>query len=117
MTPGINPYYKGFILGPPGTGKSTATIAFASTITNEWNVTWIHLRREGDMDCIQFDGKQKKSVVLKSVSELEEILESAGTSKSIVFLDGFTYKYQIMEPFMLLAIFGLEIIMKSVDWL
>jgi hypothetical protein len=35
---------QGWILGPPGTGKSTTTLAFASTLnSDDWTVTWIHL--------------------------------------------------------------------------
>jgi KaiC/GvpD/RAD55 family RecA-like ATPase len=34
----------GWILGPPGTGKSTTALAFASTLDKkDWIVTWIHL--------------------------------------------------------------------------
>ncbi|OQS02235.1 crinkler (CRN) family protein [Thraustotheca clavata] len=35
---------KGFIVGPPGTGKSVTTLSFVASLDhNEWNVVWIHL--------------------------------------------------------------------------
>ncbi|CAM6089613.1 unnamed protein product [Calypogeia fissa] len=41
---GENPYYNGWILGSPGTGKSKTTLAFMSTIDRvHWAITWIHL--------------------------------------------------------------------------
>ncbi|CAM6096001.1 unnamed protein product [Calypogeia fissa] len=41
---GQNPYYNGWILGSPGTGKSKTTLAFMSTIDRvHWAITWIHL--------------------------------------------------------------------------
>ncbi|CAM6100261.1 unnamed protein product [Calypogeia fissa] len=39
-----NPYYTGWILGSPGTGKSKTTLAFMSTIDRvHWTITWIHI--------------------------------------------------------------------------
>lgn len=35
----------GWILGPPGTGKSTTALAFAAQLDKKvWTVTWIHLK-------------------------------------------------------------------------
>ena len=34
----------GWVLGPPGTGKSGSALAFISTLDrNEWVITWLHL--------------------------------------------------------------------------
>ncbi|EEY58000.1 crinkler (CRN) family protein, putative [Phytophthora infestans T30-4] len=35
---------RGFIVGPPGTGKSVSTLSFVASLDRqEWNVVWIHL--------------------------------------------------------------------------
>ncbi|CAM6112238.1 unnamed protein product [Calypogeia fissa] len=40
--PSHNPYSMGWILGAPGTGKSTSTLAFLSTIDQGfWAITWL----------------------------------------------------------------------------
>ncbi|CAM6096004.1 unnamed protein product [Calypogeia fissa] len=45
---GQNPYYNGWILASPGTGKSKTTLAFMSTIDRvHWAITWIHLSSVG----------------------------------------------------------------------
>jgi KaiC/GvpD/RAD55 family RecA-like ATPase len=42
----------GWIIGSPGTGKSTTALEFASTLDrNEWVVTWIHLTIEESHVC------------------------------------------------------------------
>jgi hypothetical protein len=51
-----------WILGPPGTGKSTTTLAFASSLDrNEWIVTWIQLSRTNHPLYVLYDGVSKTS--------------------------------------------------------
>jgi hypothetical protein len=50
----INNCVLGWILGPPGTGKSTTALAFASTLyKNDWIVTWMHLSRSKYPECVR----------------------------------------------------------------
>jgi DNA polymerase III delta prime subunit len=83
----------GWILGPPGTGKSTTALAFASTLDKkDWVVTWIHL---GDYYpvCVRLEGDSKKSrkIYDSNIEELFDILEEVDESKQhIVFIDGYT---------------------------
>ncbi|CAK4126948.1 unnamed protein product [Aphanomyces euteiches] len=51
---------KGYIVGPPGTGKSMATLSFEASLNRtKWRVIWIHLKKYGsacflDMGTNQF---------------------------------------------------------------
>ena len=80
----------GWILGPPGTGKSSTALAFASILNkDEWNVTWIHLSRMEYHLCIRFQDDLKQSRPF-DYSELSQILPSDdGKRKNILFIDGF----------------------------
>jgi hypothetical protein len=84
----------GWILGPPGTGKSTTALAFASTLDrNEWVVTWIHLSRAYYPVCVRLEGDFKKSQEIydSNIDKLFDILEEVDRSKQhIVFIDGYT---------------------------
>ena len=84
----------GWILGPPGTGKSTTSLAFASTLDRKnWIVTWIHLQRARYPLCVRLEGDLKKSreIYDSNIDELFDILEEVDESKQhIVFLDGYT---------------------------
>jgi hypothetical protein len=90
----INHGVLGWILGPPGTGKSTTALAFASTLNRkEWAVTWIHLDRSKYPVCVRLEGDSKKSREIhdSNIRELFEILDEVDTSKQhIVFIDGYT---------------------------
>ncbi|KAJ3196378.1 hypothetical protein HDU82_001806 [Entophlyctis luteolus] len=83
----------GWILGPPGTGKSTTTLAFVSVIPTYfpgWVTTWIHLSRSKYPVCVRFDGKSKESCVIEdtNISRLRAILNQVD-GNHIVFVDGF----------------------------
>jgi hypothetical protein len=84
----------GWILGPPGTGKSTTALAFASTLDrNTWVITWIHLDRADYPVCVRLEGDSKKSreIYDSNIEELFDILEEVDKSKQhIVFIDGYT---------------------------
>ena len=84
----------GWILGPPGTGKSITALAFASTLDrNEWVVTWIHLQRFENPICVRLENDSKKICRLRllDILSLDSILEDKdkSTKKHIVFVDGF----------------------------
>jgi hypothetical protein len=83
----------GWILGPPGTGKSTTALAFASTLNRrDWVVTWIHLSRVSVPLCVRLEGDLKRSCKIKDfyIQELFEILNEVDNSKQhIVFIDGY----------------------------
>jgi hypothetical protein len=80
----------GWILGPPGTGKSTTALAFASTLDrNEWVITWIHLRRAASPVCMRLEGHVKKCRKFK-YDALDEVLPiDIKGMKNFVFLDGY----------------------------
>jgi len=86
----------GCVLGPPGTGKSSTALAFASMLNHkEWTVTWIHVSRLSPPRCVRIEEGSKSVRILISdnyYSELEEILheEVEEQMKHIVFLDGMT---------------------------
>jgi DNA polymerase III delta prime subunit len=83
----------GWVLGPPGTGKSTTTLAFASTLErNEWVISWIHLDRNRFPVYVRLEGDSKKSreIYDANIDELYEILKEIDSSKKhIVFIDGY----------------------------
>ncbi|KAJ3230985.1 hypothetical protein HDU81_004104 [Chytriomyces hyalinus] len=83
----------GWILGPPGTGKSTTSLAFVSVMAREfpdWTITWIHLRRADAPKCVRFSKMQKWSFVIKQtdVPNLDVFLDQV-EGNHIVFLDGY----------------------------
>ncbi|EGF80872.1 hypothetical protein BATDEDRAFT_24341 [Batrachochytrium dendrobatidis JAM81] len=84
----------GWILGPPGTGKSTTALAFASTLDkNDWVVTWIHLYIDCYPVCVRLEGNSKKSQEIydSNIDKLFDILHKVDESKQhIVFIDGYT---------------------------
>ncbi|KAI3655568.1 hypothetical protein MP638_002633, partial [Amoeboaphelidium occidentale] len=86
----------GWIMGPPGTGKSTTALAFASTLDNsDWTVTWVHLDREGDIECVRYENGKKKTCYIEqqTLEKLDAILDEVDDDrKHIVFIDGFALK-------------------------
>ncbi|EGF78076.1 hypothetical protein BATDEDRAFT_26764 [Batrachochytrium dendrobatidis JAM81] len=84
----------GWILGPPGTGKSTTALAFASTLDKkDWVVTWIHLYIDRYPVCVRLESDSKKSQEIydSNIDKLFDILHKVDESKQhIVFIDGYT---------------------------
>ncbi|KAJ3229431.1 hypothetical protein HDU78_009058, partial [Chytriomyces hyalinus] len=84
----------GWILGPPGTGKSTTSLAFVSVMPiefPEWTVTWIHLSRIALPVCVRFVKRQKWTYKIKNdmdMQQLTALLEEV-EENHMVFLDGF----------------------------
>ena len=84
--------HLGWVLGPPGTGKSTAAMAFALTVDrNEWEVIWIHVEMDADWRCVRLIGDERTSRNITNVTELREVLQNDDDSKHrIVLADGWT---------------------------
>lgn len=93
----IEEEFSGSIYGQPGTGKSTATYLYASTLCKEWTVIWIHFewwRNAPDtlVKCVIMTGSHKK-VALFEVDDFRAFLESGRmfiAQKEILILDGLT---------------------------
>ncbi|GMF38990.1 unnamed protein product [Phytophthora lilii] len=86
----------GYVLGPPGSGKSATAVAFALALTRtRWIVTWIHLGRRDPPVCVRLERSMKKTTTLDerylADGDLKLILgEVEDTKKHLVFLDGVT---------------------------
>jgi hypothetical protein len=81
---------QGWVLGPPGTGKSATALAFAACVDHkEWTVTWIHLSRNEGLYCLRFTcGSRKESI--DSDTSLKLLLNDSPTDKKhLLILDGF----------------------------
>ncbi|KAI8840845.1 hypothetical protein BJ741DRAFT_596762 [Chytriomyces cf. hyalinus JEL632] len=94
----------GWILGPPGTGKSTTCLAFISVMANDfpdWTVTWIHLRRDDAAKCVRFSKRLKWSFVIKDIDMpyMSAFLDDV-EGHHIVFLDGFDPTQCAHVPFL-----------------
>jgi hypothetical protein len=93
----------GYILGPPGTGKSSTCLAFISTLDrHDWVVTWIHLSTIFSPTYVRY-AKKSKSILAhpgEMIDQLKDVLYGVEPSKNhIVFVDGFKFsapdKYEI----------------------
>ncbi|GLE03037.1 hypothetical protein PINS_up011916 [Pythium insidiosum] len=76
---------RGFIVGPPGTGKSMSTLSYVASLDREeWNVVWIHLSNCLDT-CLSLGTKEFRYINDLSSFELPRV---AG-KKLFICLDGF----------------------------
>ncbi|DBA00562.1 TPA: hypothetical protein N0F65_006466 [Lagenidium giganteum] len=76
---------RGFIVGPPGTGKSVSTLSYVASLDHqEWNVVWIHLSNRLDT-CLSLGTKEYWEIDDLSSFELPRV---AG-KKLFICLDGF----------------------------
>lgn len=86
----------GWILSPPGSGKSTTAAAVALLLNHsEWTVIWIHLSLMVSPCCVRSARQTKRTTKLQSRwledGSLAEVLNEAEASKKhIVFVDGLT---------------------------
>lgn len=67
----------GYIPGPTGTGKSTTTLDFASTLDrDDWVITWIHLIQRNYHACVRFVRglKQTRTIKDKDMEDLKDII-------------------------------------------
>jgi hypothetical protein len=66
----------GWIIGPPGSGKSAATFSFVTSLDRgKWEVIWIHLCRSLNPSIIIFRGNSKESIAHCPYDDIPEILE------------------------------------------
>ena len=83
-----------YILGPPGTGKSVTSFAFAMSLSRKkWVVTWVHIRQSSYPLVERFSGETKTCTSFQSgqhlCSGLPNIFQSRFEGKKhIVFIDG-----------------------------
>ncbi|EKX43550.1 hypothetical protein GUITHDRAFT_110356 [Guillardia theta CCMP2712] len=88
--------YMGWILGPPGTGKTTTTICFilSKSIEEGWCVMFVRLWKLGIVSCIQVvDGQQRRCDLSSDevASGVKKILQgwTDKRRKYLVSLDGY----------------------------
>ncbi|KAI9994368.1 hypothetical protein PInf_010974 [Phytophthora infestans] len=75
--------HLGWILGPPRTGKSTTAMAFASTVDrSEWIVTWIHVAKDMDLNCVRLAGEERKTRTIE-IADVDEVLLVDDTKKHL----------------------------------
>ncbi|EKX50981.1 hypothetical protein GUITHDRAFT_103565 [Guillardia theta CCMP2712] len=84
----------GWIMGSPGTGKTTATLSFLLMLDmNEWSVTFIRLNAVADGFCVQVAGSTRRTCVIERITagKLVETLlrEWSNGNRRFVVLDGF----------------------------
>ena len=79
---------RGWVLGPPGTGKSAAAFAFARLKASEgWTVSWISFFDSAPLYCIRFENDQFSKCHISKSTDIIDILETE--NKHVVFIDGF----------------------------
>jgi hypothetical protein len=108
----------GWILGPPGSGKSISTYSFLLDLNNqknsEWIITWVHLSRTYPPLYEQFHGDYKVTDTLSSSEVLENILYSVSEKRHIVVIDGYVTLTK-HDEIMNLVISGSRKTLTSVD--
>ena len=81
--------YLGWILGPPGTGKSVAVFAFAVSVDRpEWTVIWVKLSQYLPRMSI-FEGNQQYTAYTSYKFVRDFLGQAGGSQKCILILDGF----------------------------
>ncbi|KAI8912811.1 hypothetical protein EDD86DRAFT_202285 [Gorgonomyces haynaldii] len=81
----IRDSHIGWVLGPPGAGKSTTALAFAATL-HQWPVTWIHLSTLYSPYCIRIQNGQKQTCVINYAS-IDDILPE-DLEEHLLIIDG-----------------------------
>ena len=79
----------GWVVGPPGTGKSVAAFASARQMAElGWRSTWLNFRGRLNTSGVQFYGSEWFSGTVKNVPAFIKSFDSS-TGDHIVFLDGY----------------------------
>ncbi|KAF1772311.1 hypothetical protein GQ600_23567 [Phytophthora cactorum] len=83
--------HLGYILAPPGTGKSTTAAAFALTVDiRMWIVTWIHVTVHQGWWCVRLVGDKRLCLSI-TVADLDEVLQLKDDRHNhLVLVDGWT---------------------------
>ena len=84
--------FRGWILGPPGTGKSHTSLAAALELFQKgWHVTWIVVSRDGQVRCSQFtNGSQNISSFKFCEETLRSHIDHISSDEShLVCIDGY----------------------------
>jgi hypothetical protein len=89
--------FFGWICGPPGSGKSVASLAFACSMDrDEWTITWISLNRSriNRITHLDKEGIRSFSFIDSDLDILDSYLkEKCYSEKHIVFLDGYVQNF------------------------
>jgi hypothetical protein len=82
---------RGWVIGPPGTGKSVASFAFARRKASEgWLITWITVFDGYPEYCVRFSGNTYSTCEIERDAPFSELLNpSIDSVKHVVFLDGY----------------------------
>ena len=81
--------YLGWILGPPGTGKSVAGFAFAASVDRaEWTVIWLKLSEYQPLMSI-FEGNQQFTAYTSYDFVRDFLGQAGGSQKCLLIVDGF----------------------------
>ncbi|CAM6086906.1 unnamed protein product [Calypogeia fissa] len=96
--PSHNPYSVGWILGAPGTGKSTSTLAFLSTIDQGfWAITWLAIGDERG-NYIQIVAGQIRTGTFSLRSGVGECLSMVDDDlHHVLFVDGYASGVPLFE--------------------
>ena len=82
--------YLGWILGPPGTGKSVAGFAFAASVDRaEWTVIWVKLSYVYRPGMSIFEGNQQYTAYTSYEFVRDFLGQTGGSQKCVLILDGF----------------------------
>jgi hypothetical protein len=81
--------FLGWILGPPGTGKSVAGFAFAASVDRaEWTVIWLKLSDLPPLISI-FEGNQQYTAYTSYEFVRDFLGRAGGSQKCLLIVDGF----------------------------
>jgi hypothetical protein len=88
----------GWIIGPPGSGKSAATFSFVASLDRgKWEVFWIHLCRSRNPSFILFHGNSKESIghcLDGDIPEILELFSRRSDKMKFLVVDGFVQGIQ-----------------------
>ena len=74
----------GWILGPPGSGKSITAYSYIPSIVKDgWTVTWIHLSNLKYPICLQFNKNSKNSLNYFDINDV--LLSFEDNEKNIIY--------------------------------